>query len=116
MRFLRLIASLTFATAIFGQMHDNQEKQLKCDNGYDSRPRHCDIREQSAAPVGLLDLDAGPNGGATVKGWSRSEVLVRTRVEAWGDTESDAQSMASQVFVDASGGHVQARGPQSVNH
>jgi DUF4097 and DUF4098 domain-containing protein YvlB len=121
MTFLRIVASLTLATAVFGQtqsnqMRDNQEKQLKCDNGYDSRARHCDIREQSAAALGLLDVDAGRNGGATVKGWSRSDVLVRTRVEGWGDTESEAQSMASQVSIDTSGGHVRAQGPQSVNH
>jgi DUF4097 and DUF4098 domain-containing protein YvlB len=117
MRFLRILASLALAASVFGQMKDNQEKQLKCDNSYDSsRARHCEIREQSAAAVGLLDLDAGANGGATVKGWSRADVLVRTRVEGWGDTDSEAQSMSSQVLIDASGGHVQARGPQSQNH
>lgn len=116
MRFLKVLASLALATAVSGQMRDNQEKQLKCDNGYNSSPRHCEIREQSAAAVGVLDLDAGANGGATVKGWSRNEVLVRTRVEGSGATESEAQSMASQVFIDVSGGRVQARGPQTVNH
>jgi hypothetical protein len=116
MRFFKILACLALSTLIYGQMRDNQEKQLKCDSGYNSRPRHCEIREQSAPAVGILDLDAGPNGGATVKGWSRNDVLVRARVEGWGDTDSEAQAMTSQVIVDASGGQVQARGPQSANH
>ena len=115
MNFPRILVSLALSTAMFGQMRDNQEKQLKCDNGYDTRARRCEIREQSTSAVGLLDLDAGTNGGATVKGWSRNEVLVRTRVEGYGDTESDAQTMLSQVLIEVSGGHVQARGPQSTN-
>ena len=115
MRFLTILAGLALSTAVFGQMRDNQEKELKCDNGYDSRARHCDLREQSTAAVGLLDLDAGSNGGAMVKGWSRNEVLVRARVEGWGDNEAEAKAIASQVYVDASGGRVQARGPQGLN-
>jgi DUF4097 and DUF4098 domain-containing protein YvlB len=116
MRFTRILAILALATAAFGQMRDNQEKQLKCDSGYNSQPRHCEIREQSTAAVGLLDLDAGANGGATVKGWSRNEVLVRTKVEGWADTDSQAQTITGQVFIDASGGHVRSRGPQTANN
>src|SRR6185312_3931631 len=48
--------------------------------------------------------------------WSRNEVLVRTRVEGWGDNDAAARAMASQVYVDTSGGHVQAQGPQAGNN
>ena len=51
-----------------------------------------------------------------MKGWSRNEVLVRARVESWGNSDSDARVTASQVYIDASSGHVQARGPESLNH
>jgi DUF4097 and DUF4098 domain-containing protein YvlB len=66
--------------------------------------------------MGLLNVDAGRNGGATVKGWSRNEILVRARVEGWADSDADARVMASQVYVDTSGGHVQAQGPGSTQN
>jgi DUF4097 and DUF4098 domain-containing protein YvlB len=66
--------------------------------------------------MGLLNVDPGRNGGATVKGWSRNDVLVRARVEGWADSDAAARAIASQVYVDNSGGHVQARGPESANN
>ena len=114
---LRILAGLALAAAAFGQMRDNQEKQLTCDSrSYDDRGRSCDVREQSTAAVGLLNVDAGRNGGATIKGWTRGDVLVRTRVEGWGATDAEAKALASQVLIDTSGGRVQARGPESLNN
>jgi hypothetical protein len=100
------------------QLQDNTEKQMTCQNGgYDGENvRHCDIREQTLPAVGSLKIDAGQNGGATVKGWLRSQILVRARVEASGDTAAAAASMASQVSIDSSGGQVRALGPESVNN
>jgi hypothetical protein len=102
---------------LFAQLQDNSEKQMTCDNGgSDSdRARHCEIREQTLAALGRLGVDAGRNGGATVKGWLRSDVLVRARVEAVADTEGAAALMASQVSIDGSGGEVRANGPNPAN-
>lgn len=112
-----MVAGLAIAAAAFGQMQDNQTKQLTCENsGNNNRARYCEMREQSVAAVGLLNVDAGRNGGATVKGWSGNQVLVRARVESWGMTDTDAQGLASQVVVNTSGGNVQAQGPESVNN
>jgi DUF4097 and DUF4098 domain-containing protein YvlB len=117
MKALKVLASLALATAAFGQMRDNQAKEMTCDNGGSrNQARYCEIREQSTAAMGLLNVDAGRNGGATVKGWSRNEILVRARVEGWADSDADARTMASQVFVNTSGGHVQAQGPESVKN
>jgi hypothetical protein len=98
-------------------MRDNQDKEMTCDQGGSgSQARSCEIREQSTAAMGVLNVDAGSNGGAVVKGWSRNEILVRARVEGWGASDADARVMASQVYVDTSGGHVQAHGPASANN
>jgi hypothetical protein len=99
-------------------MQNNTEKQLTCSNGnFDNdRARHCEIREQSLASIGRLSLDAGQNGGATIKGWLRGDVLIRARVDASGDTESAAAILASRVTVDGSGGQVRATGPESGNN
>lgn len=114
MKTFKVLAGLALAATAFGQMRDNQDKQLTCDQGgSENRARYCEIREQSTAAIGVLNVDSGQNGGATVKGWSRNEVLVRSRVEGWADNDANARVMTSQVYVNASGGQVQAQGPQS---
>lgn len=111
-----LAAGLAFSTA-FAQMHDNREKQMTCENnGGGDRARHCEIREQTFAGPGKLAVDGGVNGGATIKGWLRNDVLVRSKVETWADTQSEANLLASQIRVDAGAGQVHAAGPESVNN
>lgn len=112
------LAVTTAGGPLLAQLHDNSEKQMTCDNGGNDgdHVRHCEIREQTLPSIGHLDVDAGRNGGVTVKGWLRNDVLVRARVEASGDTESAATAMASQVSIDGSGGQVRATGPESANN
>jgi len=96
------------------QLKDNTEKQMTCEQNYGGdQERHCDIREQTVPSAGSLLVDAGRNGGVTIKGALRGDVLVRARVEASGDTQAAADSMASQVTIDSSGGQVRAMGPES---
>jgi len=112
------LAVSTGGVPLLAQLQDNSEKQMTCQNGgYDSeRARHCEVREQASPGVGRLSVDAGRNGGATVKGWLRSDVLVRARVEASGETEAAGALIASQVSIDSSGGQVRAMGPESANN
>lgn len=112
------LAVSTGSVPLFAQLQDNSEKQMTCENGGNDgeRARHCDIREQTVPAVGRLSLDAGQNGGTTVKGWLRGDVLVRARVETAGETQAAAALMASQVSIDSSGGEVRATGPESVNN
>ena len=100
------------------QMRDNSEKQLTCANGNreNDRARHCEIREQSVASIGRLSVDAGQNGGVSVKGWLRGDVLVRARIEAQAETDGAAANMVSRVTVDGSGGQVHASGPEAQNN
>ena len=90
-----------------------QEKSLNCDNHNNNRGRvtHCEIREQSVGFAGRLAVDAGVNGGVSVKGWDNAGVLVRSRVEASGADDASAAAMVSQVRVDVSAGQVSASGP-----
>jgi hypothetical protein len=104
---------LTVSVA-FGQSQDNRDKQLSCqDRGGDGRAHKCEVREQTLPSVGLLTVDPGRNGGVSVKGWTRNDVLVRARVEAWGNSDSDASLLLPQVHVDVSAGRVAAGGPDS---
>ena len=99
------------------QLRDNSEKQMTCQSGgYDSDGvRHCEMREQTVPAIGRLSVDASRNGGVTVKGWLRNEVLVRARVEASADNEGAAANLARRVSVDSSGGQVRATGPESID-
>src|SRR5580658_4451389 len=100
---------------LFAQLQDNTERQLACDNGgHDSETvRHCEIREQSYASIGRLNVDSGRNGAVSVKGALRGDVLVRARIDTEANSEASAAIMASQVSIDGSGGQVRANGPQT---
>jgi hypothetical protein len=106
-------AVLAVGVPLHAQLQDNTEKQLTCGDGgrNNDRARHCEIREQSFASIGRLNIDAGQNGGTTVKGWLRGEVLVRARIDAQAETEGAAAIMVSRVMIDGSGGQVRASGP-----
>jgi len=64
-------------------------------------------------PVGRLAVGPSRNGGVTIKGWLSNQVLVRSRVEAWANADSDAKLLASRVQVGANTGQVSATGPDS---
>lgn len=108
---LALISIALLAPAA-AQMQDNQQPQMKCnDGGNHRRARFCEIREQRMPYGGLLDVDGQQNGGVSVRGWSRNEVWVRIKVDTTADSDSAAQSLASQVRVTAGAGKVMADGP-----
>ena len=56
---------------------------LNCNNqnGDQRRASFCEVREETvAAAGGVIGVDARQNGGISVKGWDRSDVLVRAQV------------------------------------
>ena len=107
---LTIVAVTGFAE---GQMLDNRDKQLNCNDTYRDRARSCDVRETTLGPSGKLEIEPGHNGGITVKGWSQTSVLVRARVEVWAATDANAQRLASQIRVDTPGGVIRATGPDT---
>jgi hypothetical protein len=109
------VAVFAAGEPLLAQLRDNSEKQMTCqNNGYDSDGvRHCEMREQTVPAIGRLNVDANRNGGVTVKGWLRNEVLVRARVEASAENEGAAANLVSQVSIDSNGGQLRATGPAS---
>lgn len=116
---LRSMPALAAAFLISGAMLTAQspEKKLGCEDrrGSDTRRRVCEMKEMTMAHSGRVGVDASPNGGITIAGWSRNEVLVRARVEAWGDDDAEARATLGQVRVNTAGGEVKADGPKSWN-
>ena len=99
----------------FGQMRDNTQPEMNCTNNGDNgrMVRHCEMREQTVAYSGQLAIDGRQNGGVTVRGWSRSDVWVRERVDASAASESEAKALASQVRVNVSAGTISSEGPSN---
>jgi DUF4097 and DUF4098 domain-containing protein YvlB len=108
-------AGLLASLPAFAQMRDNTDKQLDCRGNWGGRDaRSCEMREQTMAVSPSLSVDAGANGGIQVKGWSKPEVLVRARVEAWAADDARAKSIASQVKVVTQSGRIFAEGPSDL--
>ncbi len=113
---MRPIILLAFSAALaFGQFENNQSKDLKCSdrNGDNRRQRFCEVREETVPASARLAVDAGKNGGVSIKGWDRSDILVRSLVETWAESENEAKSLGSQVRVVTGGGRVNPEGPQT---
>ncbi len=93
-----------------------QEKSMTCDEDRGSdRGHYCEIREATMPTVGQLDVDGGTNGGICIKGANRNDILVRSKVQAYQDDESDSRRVASEIRVEASSGRVRATGPSSTH-
>src|SRR5215813_9681682 len=72
---------------------------------------HCEMREQTIASGGRLTVDGRVNGGISVKGWTRNDILVRAQVRTAAASEAEASLLASQVFLETGGGRISATGP-----
>jgi DUF4097 and DUF4098 domain-containing protein YvlB len=87
---------------------------LNCDDrhGDRNRPNFCEIRESTvSAGGGVISIDARQNGGISVKGWDRNDVLVRAQVRTSAATDAEARDLARQVNVQTVGAQIRADGP-----
>jgi DUF4097 and DUF4098 domain-containing protein YvlB len=75
---------------------------------------HCEVREaRLAATGGTISVDARENGGVSVRGWDRNEVLVQERIQTRGTSDADARAIAQQIRVETGGSRVHATGPRT---
>src|SRR5688500_17641527 len=122
-RNLRHIAVGSLAAAIgltavsaFGQNRSKGEHKDRsasfCTNqnwsGDNDRVTVSDLREVTIPATGSISVDSGQNGGISVKGENRNDVLVRACVQAWGRTDDAAKAMAAGVRIGTSGGTIKA--------
>jgi len=71
-----------------------------------------ELRESVVAAGGTIAVDAGQNGGISVKGEDRSDVALRACVQAWGTSDEAARALAGSVRIGTSG-TIRAEGPDS---
>ena len=131
-RNLKYIAVLCVALAIgmtavttFGQekVKDRVAKERKdtqksfCSNNNwssDDKVSVNELREITVPASGGIGVDAGRNGGISVKGEERSDVLVRACVQAWGTSDDAAKAAASSIRINTSG-TIKADGAEEKN-
>jgi hypothetical protein len=109
-----IVATLSVMSVLaFAQ--DKSRGSLTCRDNWDSDRLmgHCEIKEQTVPAGGAITVDARKNGGVSVKGWDRNEVLVRARIQTRATTQSEADDLAKQVRIETGGGKIFAAGPEN---
>ena len=100
------------ATGLFAQ---TPGMSCKDQNQGNKGSNFCEVRETTIASLATLNVDGRQNGGISIKGANRGDILVRAMVQAHGDTDAEAKTTGAQVIVHTSAGTVQADGPSLKN-
>jgi hypothetical protein len=82
------------------------------DNDWNEGETFCDVRELKLAARSRLSVDGEQNGGVTVTGWDRNEILVTARIQTHAGSESDARDLAKRIEIDTDG-TIRAHGPST---
>jgi hypothetical protein len=113
-----LAAALLIPAASLLAQDSDQEWLQDCRHdgwGDRSRQRHCEVRELSMkAPREALTVDPGSNGGVEVIGWDADTIGITARIQAQARSQADADDIARQIKIEASGARIRATGPGSL--
>src|SRR3989440_12312505 len=93
------------------------EGSMKCsDSRNDDRLySHCEIKEQTLPASGAITVDGTQNGGVSIKGWGRNEILGPSKIESRAPTQSEADLLTQQVRIETGALNIHAEGPESRN-
>src|SRR5712692_8758247 len=110
-------ALLAFAVVGFGSVAAAQKKSESSMQCRESRENdrlynHCEIKEQTLPATGAIAVDGKTNGGISIKGWERNEILVRSKIETRAPTQVEADQLAQQVRIETGGLNIRAEGPE----
>src|SRR5258706_15342060 len=89
-----LMLTLTCVVSIPALTQKNAQKEkshdsLSCPDDWqnDRLVNHCEIKEQTLpASDDTIAVDGRMNGGVSIKGWERNEILMRARIQSAGPT------------------------------
>lgn len=115
---LLLLAALLAAAPLAAQEDDPQDWLEECrDNRWggsrDAPNRACDVREVTIAAPRTLSVDAGMNGGVSVRSWNGDRVRVVALISANARSEERAQQDLRAIRIHTDGGQVRATGPSN---
>jgi hypothetical protein len=110
-----VIAATLSVISVAALAQDRSRGSLNCSDNWssDRLMGHCEIKEQTVAAGGTITVDARKNGGVSVKGWDRNEVLVRARIQTGASTQAEADELAKQIRIETGGGKIFAAGPEN---
>ena len=115
--YVLLIFVLVGAAATAGVAQKKSGSMTCRDNWNSDRLQgHCEIKEQTLPAGGPIAVDGGQNGGVSVKGWDRGEILVRTRIQTAASTQAEADQLATQIRIETAGLRIHAEGPEQSNN
>ena len=107
---------LLFVLSVGAAAAQNKEKYKNyefCSDNWNwsdnSRVSSKDLREIKL-DAGGLTVDGKRNGGISVKGENRADILVRACVQTWAATQAEADALAKQVRIETGGGNIRAEG------
>ncbi len=85
--------------------HKDKSYSFCSNNNWSSNDRVSsnDLREMTVASGGSLNVDAGKNGGVSITGEDRGDILIRACVQAWGTSEESAKAAAAGIKISTSG-------------
>jgi len=91
-----------------------EERSLDCNDTWRNGrlATHCDMREQTIPALGgTLAVDGRMNGSISMRGWNRSDILIRAKVQTSAPTDSEATDVARQIVIETNGSRIRAEGP-----
>jgi putative adhesin len=106
------------ASSLAAQRRDFSDWELSCSQHRGDRDgeRVCNIIEKTVPLIGgTLNVDGRTNGGVTMIGENRRDVLVRALVDAHARSESRAEELADGVTIHTENGRIFAEGPDTRN-
>ncbi|MBW3570366.1 MAG: hypothetical protein KY467_04605 [Gemmatimonadetes bacterium] len=108
--------ALAAAAAPAAAQNDSDRWVENCrrNNNYGGSDRevHCEVRETRLPARGSLRVDAGQNGGVSVRAWDGRDVLVRAKVQTNARTEAEAREIARGIRV-STDGTIRSTGPET---
>ncbi len=102
--FLLLTILCLFSFAGFAQ--EKAERNMKerefCSNNWSNGDRISfnEVREMTVSAGGILTVDGRRNGGISVRGENRSDILVRACIQTWAETEAEARNLARGIRIE----------------
>ena len=107
--FRQILPAVLLIPAAFAQINlrNNTTPELAC-----GRLNYCEMREETVAASSQFALEGLHNGGVTILGSDRKDVLVRMRVEASTYSESDAKDLFKRIHTHVTPGRFTVDGPE----
>ena len=119
--FALVLAIFAGASALAAQDKSKEKFDKKMDESLQCRDSrnddrlfsHCEVKEQTLPAGGAITVDGRQNGGISIKGWERNEILVRAKIESRAPTQAEADALAQQVRIETAALNIRAEGPES---